>query len=146
MYAVKTKQDVQDIFELFRDFVKQNRPQLDIEKVATGETWFGTDAMELGLCDEIKTVDSLLTDFVDADYQVYEVEYELPQENALSSLLPIGVDSKDQGILGRGIRWLVRAAAAEVKAELGTNFDLNQSVEKRYMAIDDSANRVRSQD
>lgn len=146
----KSKADVEGIWVLFRDFVAQNRPQLDIENVATGETWFGTDALEKGLCDEIKTVDSVLTDFVDADYDVYEVSYEPPKE--LKFALPLGLGAEaggqDTGILGRGVRWLVRTAAAEVKAELGgaANLDLNQSVEKRYMAVDDSADRVRSQD
>ena len=38
---------------LFKGFVKQNRPNLDIEKVATGETWFGPDALKEGLVDEL---------------------------------------------------------------------------------------------
>jgi ClpP class serine protease len=46
----KSKQDIEDVFNLFRDFVAQNRPQLNIDKVATGETWFGTSALELNLC------------------------------------------------------------------------------------------------
>jgi len=37
---LKSKQDVEEILVLFRDFVAQQRPQLDIESVATGETWF----------------------------------------------------------------------------------------------------------
>jgi ClpP class serine protease len=150
---IKSTADVENIFELFRDFVGQNRPQLDMEKIATGETWFGTDAMELGLCDEINTVDSVLIDFVDADYDVYEVKYEppLPLQSQFSRLLPFGsIESaeagKERGFIGKGIQWLVRTAAAEVKSEFGADLDLNQSVEKRFMAMDDSANRVRSQD
>jgi serine protease SohB len=46
----KTKEDVEDILVLFRDFVAENRPQLDIDTVATGETWFGTAALERKLC------------------------------------------------------------------------------------------------
>jgi ClpP class serine protease len=50
---IKSTADVENIFVLFRNFVGQNRPQLDMEKIATGETWFGTDAMErVLLCDE----------------------------------------------------------------------------------------------
>jgi serine protease SohB len=150
---IKSTADVENIFALFRDFVGQNRPQLDMEKIATGETWFGTDAMERGLCDEIKTADAVLIDFVDADYDVYEVKYEppLPLESKFSRLLPFGSDGseagQERGFLGKGIQWLVRTAAAEVKAEFGgAGLDINQSVEKRYMAKDDSAKRVRSQD
>ena len=46
----KSKEDIEEIFGLFRDFVKENRPKLDIDKVATGETWFGTAALERKLC------------------------------------------------------------------------------------------------
>ena len=35
--------------------MKENRPSLDIDKVATGETWFGQDALDRNLCDEIRT-------------------------------------------------------------------------------------------
>jgi serine protease SohB len=46
----KSKQDIEEVFGLFRDFVKENRPKLDIDEVATGETWFGTAALERKLC------------------------------------------------------------------------------------------------
>jgi ClpP class serine protease len=149
---IKSTADVENIFVLFRNFVGQNRPQLDMEKIATGETWFGTDAMERGLCDEIATVDTVLIDFVDADYDVYEVAYAppVPLKSRFSQLLPFGsIESEagqERGILGKGIQWLVRTAAAEVRSEFGADLNLNKSVEKRFMAMDDSSNRVRSQD
>eukprot|EP00957_Ditylum_brightwellii_P179888 13703630-Ditylum_brightwellii.AAC.1 len=49
----KSKEDIEDILFLFKGFVKKNQPQLDIDSVATVETWFGTDALNKGLCDEI---------------------------------------------------------------------------------------------
>jgi serine protease SohB len=153
---VKSTADVEQIFILFRDFVGRNRPQLDMEKIATGETWFGSDAVDRGLCDEIKTADTLLIDFVDADYDVYEVAYTppLPLSAQLSLPSPFGsvgasdAAGQERGIAGKAISWLVRTAAAEVKNELGGigGVDLNQSVEKRYMVQDDSSTRVRSQD
>lgn len=51
----KSKEDIESVFNLFRDFVRENRPQLDIEKVATGETWFGTAALERGLCKSLSS-------------------------------------------------------------------------------------------
>ena len=41
----KSKKDIEDVLILFKDFVAENRPALDIENVATGETWFGKDAL-----------------------------------------------------------------------------------------------------
>jgi len=55
----QSKEDVEGILTLFKAYVAKNRPSLDIDKVATGETWFGDDAVELGLCDELKTKDDV---------------------------------------------------------------------------------------
>ena len=43
------------IHHRFKDFIAQTRPALSLEKVATGEHWLGTDALELGLVDELST-------------------------------------------------------------------------------------------
>merc|ERR1712127_536119 len=51
----KSKEDIEDILSLFKVFVKENRPSLDIDKVATRETWFGQDVLDRNLCDEIRT-------------------------------------------------------------------------------------------
>jgi serine protease SohB len=45
---------------LFKQFVKQYRPSLDIDQAATGEYWLGTRAKELGLVDELRTSDDYL--------------------------------------------------------------------------------------
>jgi signal peptide peptidase SppA len=71
----KSTEDITEIFNLFKGFVKSQRPQLDIENVATGETWFGEDALERGLCDELGTADDVLLDFIDQGYDVYEVSF-----------------------------------------------------------------------
>jgi serine protease SohB len=44
----------------FKDFVHQNRPGLDIEKVANGDTWLAREALSLGLVDELATSDDYL--------------------------------------------------------------------------------------
>lgn len=56
----KFKEQIEDTHRLFKEFVKQVRPKLDINLVATGEYWFGTKAKELNLIDEIKTSDEYL--------------------------------------------------------------------------------------
>ena len=58
----KLKQDIEQILKLFKTFVATNRPSVDIEKIATGETWFGADALKRGLCDELRTTDDVLLD------------------------------------------------------------------------------------
>lgn len=70
----KFQQELEETHELFKTFVSKNRPQLEIEKVATGEHWFGTQALELQLVDEIKTSDDVILDAVKSK-EVIELKY-----------------------------------------------------------------------
>lgn len=72
----KLKAELQETHALFRDFVTRNRPKLDIDKVATGEHWYGVQALELDLVDEIKTSDELLVN-AQAEYDIYLLEMEI---------------------------------------------------------------------
>lgn len=56
----KFQQDLDETHLLFKQFVHQMRPALDIEAVATGEHWYGSQAHEKGLVDAIGTSDDLL--------------------------------------------------------------------------------------
>ena len=56
----KFREELNETHHLFKDFVKEMRPSLDIEQVATGEHWYGTQAQEKGLVDEVGTSDELL--------------------------------------------------------------------------------------
>jgi len=56
----KFREDLNDTHQLFKSFVHQMRPSLDIEQVATGEHWYGTQALEKGLVDQVGTSDDLL--------------------------------------------------------------------------------------
>jgi serine protease SohB len=58
----KFRQELEDVHGLFKAFVTDNRPQLQIEQVATGEHWYGSQAVALKLVDEIKTSDDWLLD------------------------------------------------------------------------------------
>ncbi|WP_395264671.1 protease SohB [Enterobacter soli] len=56
----KFREDLNETNHLFKDFVQRMRPTLDIEQVATGEHWYGTQAQEKGLVDDVGTSDDLL--------------------------------------------------------------------------------------
>jgi serine protease SohB len=56
----KFRESLNETHDLFKGFVHQMRPQLDIEQVATGEHWYGTQALEKGLVDAVGTSDELL--------------------------------------------------------------------------------------
>ena len=74
----KVREDVETIHGIFKHWVKEHRPSVDIDKIATGETWLGTQAKERYMVDEIRTSDEcILSACETAD--VFEVEYELPK-------------------------------------------------------------------
>ena len=52
--------ELEDIHALFQEFVAEFRPDMDLDKVATGEAWFGRRAIELKLVDGLATSDELL--------------------------------------------------------------------------------------
>ena len=56
----KFQQDLQHTHSLFKDMVKKYRPSLSIAKVATGEIWYGSDALKMKLTDEIITSEEYL--------------------------------------------------------------------------------------
>jgi serine protease SohB len=56
----KFLEQLEDTHGLFKAFVKSCRPKLDLDRVATGEYWFGKRALELGLVDEIISSDDYL--------------------------------------------------------------------------------------
>ena len=56
----KFKSQIEETHDLFKSFVTQNRPRMDIARVATGEYWYGTQALGLGLVDQIRTSDDYL--------------------------------------------------------------------------------------
>ena len=71
---------------LFKGFVSQNRPTVDIDKVATGETWFGPDAVAQGLVDKLVTVDEVLLERVEAGAEVLGVTYQDKPKSPLAAL------------------------------------------------------------
>jgi serine protease SohB len=74
----KLKEELEDVHSLFKGAVSKYRPDLDLDKIATGEHWYGTRAIELGLVDEIKTSDELLSELT-KDTDLYRVAYKIKQ-------------------------------------------------------------------
>ena len=74
----KVREDVETIHGIFKHWVKEHRPSVDIDKISTGETWLGSQAKERYMVDDIRTSDEcILSACESAD--VFEVEYELPK-------------------------------------------------------------------
>ena len=70
----KLKEELEDVHTLFKQMVSSHRPSLDIERVATGEHWYGTRALALGLVDALEASDDYLLRAVESA-DVYRVSY-----------------------------------------------------------------------
>ncbi len=69
----KYQEEINRIHDLFKAFVKKHRPSLDVDKIATGEFWFGEDALALNLVDEVGTSDAYVLNLMD-NHNVYALQ------------------------------------------------------------------------
>jgi serine protease SohB len=72
----KVKQEVEDMHVIFKQWVKENRPVVDIDQISTGETWLGLQALPLNMIDVISTSDDCIVQACE-NADVYEVSYEI---------------------------------------------------------------------
>ena len=72
----KFQAELEETHQLFKQFVTQNRPHLDVDKVATGEHWFGQQALALQLVDELATSDDIILEKM-KDKSVIAVKYKV---------------------------------------------------------------------
>jgi len=70
----KFKEELEDTHILFKEFIQEHRPDIDLSRVATGEHWPASRAMELKLVDELKTSDDYLLDS-SKEKDLYEICY-----------------------------------------------------------------------
>jgi serine protease SohB len=85
MFGKNTDQDraqfteqMQETHDLFKEFVAENRTELDMEQVATGEHWLGKKALQLKLVDELMTSDDYLLQ-KSQEATVYEITHRSPK-------------------------------------------------------------------
>jgi serine protease SohB len=105
----KLQEQLEETHALFKQFVKSNRPTLDVDKVATGEYWLGRKAVELGLVDRLSTSDDyLLTRAQDAD--VFRISYK-PERPWRERLGRAVIEAADLAVL----RVLARLSSLELR-------------------------------
>lgn len=84
----KFSEELEDTHGLFKQFIRENREQLDVDAVATGETWYGRQALEKQLIDEVATSDEYLSNLVE-ESTILEVRYvhkkSLPEKLGMAS-------------------------------------------------------------
>lgn len=95
----KYQEELEQTHELFKHFVNRYRGMLDLDKVATGEHWYGEDAVHLNLVDRLQTSDSYLLELME-NHDVYALHSrqkptlaeKLGLSQAAESALNIAVD------------------------------------------------------
>lgn len=98
----KFREDLNETHLLFKDFVKEMRPSLDIDQVATGEHWYGIQAREKRLVDEVGTSDDLLLGLMDGR-ELIGVRY-TQRKRMIDRFTNSAAESADRLLL----RWLQR--------------------------------------
>lgn len=66
-------ESLENTHELFKNFIKENRPKINIDEISTGEYWYGIDALKLNLIDKIQTTDEYILEKL-TDTNIYEIK------------------------------------------------------------------------
>lgn len=90
----KFKEQIEEVHDLFKNHVTTHRPQTDISKVATGEYWYGSQAKDLNLVDEIGTSDDYLLSKLD-EFNIMEVSFKAKKglKEKLSESLKLHIET-----------------------------------------------------
>lgn len=89
----KFQQQLEETHVLFKSFVQKFRPQMNLHEVATGEYWYGEQAITKGLVDEIRTSDDYLMTLADK-HQIIKVKFEQHES----------IGDKLSGIIGKAVK------------------------------------------
>jgi serine protease SohB len=99
---------LEETHTLFKDHIHQFRPSLDLHKIATGEYWYGQQAKDLGLVDELRTSDDYLlgmrrsTDLIHISFKVKKNLSEKLSEALSKALLTFWNDVSQSQIEPKG--------------------------------------------
>ena len=89
----KMREELEETQVLFKDFIAKNRPQVNLEQVATGEHWFATKAIEYKLVYELQTSDDYLLN-ASAKANLYEITKQIkkPFLQKMAKSAQLGID------------------------------------------------------
>ena len=84
----KFTEDLEAIHTLFKNHLQENRSQINIEQVSTGEHWLAKDALKLNLVDCLLTSDEYLSQHIDS-HNIFKVTYRTKQPFVTKILKPV---------------------------------------------------------
>lgn len=109
----KFQQELEETHKLFKDFVRKYRPSLDVEQVATGEHWYGEDAITRNLVDALQTSDSYILEKM-TDSELYAIQSR--QKPTIAQKL--GISQAAQAVVATAIDKLPDALAKLESAKM----------------------------
>ncbi len=89
----KAQEDIDDTQVLFKNHITKYRPNIEIDQVATGEHWYGSQCIEKKLIDEIKTSNDYILEHL-PKYKIFS--FSIARKQKLSQKL-----SKSMSALAR---------------------------------------------
>lgn len=102
-------EELEETHQLFKEYVSTRRPQLDIDKIATGEIWYGARAKDIALIDDIQTSDEYLVSRIE-NADVFEVAYVFKKK--LHQRLGIAAEESADRLL---LKWWARLTQSSNK-------------------------------
>ncbi len=100
--------DLENTHRLFKGYVSRHRPTVDIEKLATGEIWYGSEALGHCLIDSVQTSEAYLVERMQ-QARVFSVWLEAPQSlgDRLGIAFSAGIERAGTKALGalEAARW-----------------------------------------
>lgn len=94
----KFKEELEDMHLLFKEFISEHRPQVDIKQISTGEHWPAKRALDLKLVDELKTSDDYLLELSKCT-DIYELHFQ--QKMSITAKLGWFIEHSYLRILGK---------------------------------------------
>lgn len=94
--------ELEETHHLFKQFIADHRPSLDLNQVATGEHWFANQAISLGLVDQIGTSDDYLMSAF-KEKEVLSIRY-VQRKKLAEKLAGAAAQATDQFVL----KWINR--------------------------------------
>lgn len=95
-------EDLEEVHQIFKDFVVTHRHQVDIDKISTGKVWLGTHALSMCLVDELQTSDEYLVARA-AEVDIYLVKF--VYHKSLTEKVGLAAENRADSLL---LRWWER--------------------------------------
>ncbi|MDX9874264.1 MAG: protease SohB [Spongiibacteraceae bacterium] len=98
----KFLEELEETHQLFKVHVAEHRHQVDVDRIATGEVWYGSQALALKLVDQVQTSDEWLM-AQRKDHELYLVQYQ--QKRSWQERMGLAAEGSADRLL---LRWWQR--------------------------------------